>query len=740
MGKLTGNRDKSKRESELFTAVFNQKNRWWLVIALIAITFIIFSPSLNNDFVRWDDNQYVTENELVKDISLNNLGKFGDNVAGNFHPLTMISLALDYHFFGLNPFYFHLKNLIFHLLNTVLVFFFIMKVSKNNYFVSFFTALLFGIHPMHVESVAWVSERKDVLYTFYFLTGLLLYYEYVQRKKKLFYFLSLIAFVFSTLSKSAAVVFPLVLLLIDYCEKGKFELKGLFQKVPFFVLALVIGIIALKTQSDAGAVEKTDFTFFGRIRMATGGNWEYIRKFLFPEPLTNYYPIPNFNNNSFFYFQSILVFVLLFFLIIRYFKRNWWVSWGLIFYFTTIILVLQFLQVGGSFVSDRYTYMPYIGLGFTYFMLIFFLLKRFEKMKYVIISGMVLQFGFWAVNAYSQTKVWNNTGTLWNNFIDKFPNESSKAHNNLAEYYLMQGDTIKAEIEVDKSIESDGNNYKAYTMKGRIFYELKEYQTALNAFSKALEIEKNYKEALKGRSAAYYFIGDFQNAFDDIEMYFKQDSTDVEALNLRGNIYIQKNELDLALEDFNNAIQLNTEHKASINNRNLVLALKNDSSAQQQFTDIIKSDNENYEALTNRGVVQYKNGNLDEALDYFNRALQINNNYPEALRGRAAIYFEQKRYKEAIPDITAFLKVNPTNYDMLNRRAQCYFMTNQLPNAIDDLNQLISVQPSNGALYHGRGLIYLKLGDKKKALDDLLMANELGVKVDANILRALQTQ
>ena len=206
----------------------------WLAGVLV-LTYIAFFPSIKNGFTNWDDNVYVAENSLITKLSGDHVKQIfntANSVSNNYHPLAILSLALDYKISGYNPKTYHITNLLFHLLNTALVFWFIFLLSGKKVHAATITALFFGIHPMHVESVAWISERKDVLYVFFFMAGLIAYYKYISisgKNKVFLYVFVLLLFLLSVLSKAMAVVFPMVLLLIDYYKGRKFDKYSSFD-------------------------------------------------------------------------------------------------------------------------------------------------------------------------------------------------------------------------------------------------------------------------------------------------------------------------------------------------------------------------------------------------------------------------------------------------------------------------------------------------------------------------------
>ena len=236
----------TKKENKPVGSKVKKKNRqiasrnyhFGLVFVVIA-AIAAFYPTLGNDFVNWDDVVYIMNNDMIKVLSIENLRKmFSSFFMGNYHPLTILSFALDYSVVKISAQVYHLHNLLLHLVNAVLVYFVTWHLFRKNNLAAFIVSVLFAVHPMHVESVAWVSERKDLLYTMYFLLAMLVYVYYNQTRKSRYFYYTLAFFVLSLLAKAQAVTLPVVLLLIDYFMERKPDIKMFLEKVPFFALSL----------------------------------------------------------------------------------------------------------------------------------------------------------------------------------------------------------------------------------------------------------------------------------------------------------------------------------------------------------------------------------------------------------------------------------------------------------------------------------------------------------------------
>ena len=270
-----------------------QSKVFWSAV-IVVVTLIVFFPTLLNNLTNWDDRVYVNENPYIKAFSWENMKWiFSNSFMGNYHPLTMISLAIDYHINKFNPFTFHFTNLLLHTCNAVLVFLVIFALTgKMN--LSVIAGLLFGVHTLHVESVSWVSERKDVLYAFFYLIALFYYIKFSKKKERKWYWLSLGFFMLSLLSKGQAVSLAVTLFLIDYFQGKKlFDQKGLVDKIPYFILAVIFGFIAIKAQQGVAATEMVHTEGQQRVFFSSYGFLMYLCKLVLPVFLSGYYPYPN---------------------------------------------------------------------------------------------------------------------------------------------------------------------------------------------------------------------------------------------------------------------------------------------------------------------------------------------------------------------------------------------------------------------------------------------------------------
>ena len=272
-----------------------KKNNFYLPVllsVLIAIyTIIILSPALKCDFLVYDDDLFITQNPLVVNKDINVKQIFTSVAAKNdYYPITILTLAWNYQQGKLDPAGYHFWNLMLHALNTILVFFVTYLLTKRNLLMAAIVSMLFGIHPMHVESVAWATERKDVLFLFFFMGGLITYLYYINSKKWLWYFITILLFVLSCLSKGTAVVFPFVLLLIDYLILSKVSIKNMYDKIVFIIISFLFMLFTYRLHQTGTLNNLADNrSFIFRILTATYQLMMYAVKLVIPYPLSIFY-------------------------------------------------------------------------------------------------------------------------------------------------------------------------------------------------------------------------------------------------------------------------------------------------------------------------------------------------------------------------------------------------------------------------------------------------------------------
>ncbi len=659
-------------------------------LVLIIITAAIYYKSLNIQLTTWDDDYNITNNPDIRTLHGDSVSAtikktFTSYASGNYHPLTMLSLALDYNKHQLDPKSYHETNLIFHILNTLLVFCFIWLLTQQHW-VAFITALLFSIHPMHVESVAWASERKDVLYSFFYLGALCTYLFYLKKEKWKIFFYLLTFFLFSlaVLSKAMAVSLPIAFLVVDFFLDRKLNIKNNIDKIPFILLSLIFGYVAIQAQKSSNAVHVDYYNLIDRILFTCYGIMMYVWKLFVPINLSCYYNYPTKLNGVFpaIVYVSPVIIAAAVFLIYRYFRvvkdstEGKVLIFGFGFFIISIALVLQILPVGGAIISDRYTYLPYVGLFFMIAYAINNLLEnrseKYSKFKIASIAALVLFSITCCYLSFQRTKVWHDSISLWNNAIEneKF-DISPTAYKSRATAYFMAGKYDKAILDYDQYINIINNNPDVFCDRGIAYYNSNKFEEALKNFDRAIQLDPN----------------------------------DLRSYHFRGLSNVNLKKYEETIIDFTKTLELKPD---------------------QPF------------AYYTRGLAYYYLLKYEEALKDYTLAINLNPAYTEAYSNRGLAYFQTRKFEEAIKDYTTAISINPKYSNAYYNRALVYDQLKKYDEAIKDYSSTIQIMPEFAGAYNSRGMDYFAIPKFELALNDLLKAKQMGFAVDENLVKVLE--
>lgn len=582
------------------------------LFGLLLLTTIAYWPTFSNDFTNWDDDLYVADNNLVRNFDVAGMFRLDmvnaieavfdeekaatlDNtafVAGNYHPLTILTLGINYKMSGLDPLSYQVTNLLLHLLNTFLVFLLVMALSGKNPLIGLITAALFALHPLHVESVSWMAERKDVLYTAFFLGGLLLYWRHLQQPSWIKLIGVLVLFILSCLAKPAAVVFPIVLLLLHFWRQIPLQaVKTHAQTIPFFVLALFFGLLTLTAQIDSNAYGGLQtYSLFERFQIAGYGWLWYIGKFIVPYAQSAFYPYPeNIGINPFG--------IALFFAValgvwsIWQYRFNRWITFGVLFFTINLLLVLQFVSVGSAIVAERYTYLPYIGLGWLVGYAVYQLLAgkwQHKKWGYPALYATGLVLFVFTILTFNRTKVWANSETLFTDVIEKQP-RAVVAWNNRGHYYRQLSDDVlpqqrdlyldKAFADYNQALIIDPKYHLGYSNRGKVWYEKKNFREAIRDYTRSLNLKADNSTTWVNRGAAYASIGKVDSALLDFSKAFEIDPNNDQIYFNRGLAYQQRGQFDNAIADFETYLTFRPNAHGIINGIGVANQSKNDHAA-----------------------------------------------------------------------------------------------------------------------------------------------------------------
>jgi tetratricopeptide (TPR) repeat protein len=585
-------------------------------------TFIVYSNSLDNGFVNWDDDKYVYSNKDIRQLDGQSvLGFFTTYYLRMYQPIPMISYALDYKMGGLNARTYHRTNCIFHLLNVLLVFCFILLLTKQMA-IAAISALFFGVHPLHVESVAWISERKDLLCSFFYLGSLIAYILYRKRNSNYrLYFLSILFFLLSLFSKSAAVTLPLILVLTDHYLNPKLAFKNNLDKAPFFALSIVFGVVSLISQRVIGSDWDyvIGYTIIDRLFMGTYAFDFYIVKSIFPFGLSAIHPLPLKPAGllPIQYYVSGFAFILFLWMLVKVFKSKLDetlrkdIIYGALFFSLTIVLVV-FIPVGQAGVAERYTYIPYIGIFLIPGRVYVYLRQREDsfspKLRYGYTAVIGIMMIVFAYGAYARNAVWRDTHTLFSDVIDKYP-ETGIAHNNRGNVRRDQNDFQGAMEDYNKAIELNYDD--AYNNRGILRNRMNDYINAIEDFNRALHGKSDREIAYYNRGIARLNLGNFSGA----------------------------------VEDFSKAIELNPQYSDAYNNRGFVRyeKLSDFTGAISDFDTAIGLSPAEPDIYYNRGNAKILAGDYEGAIIDYDRALEIKPDYGEAYFNKGITLLKLKK-------------------------------------------------------------------------------------------------
>jgi len=509
------------------------------------MTFAVYLSDLHNTFLEWDDGTYVTENPHIRsiDMAFFKWALTGFH-ASNWHPLTWLSHSLDYRIWGLNPFGHHLTSNIIHAVNTFVVVLLTKKLLESAdrsgqkgaaekgpvstrgprkvLIAATVTGLLFGLHPLHVESVAWIAERKDLLCAFFYMLSMLSYAEYavgvirepgrgssVLRFFDRHYLLSFTFLVLALLSKPMAVTLPFVLLILDWYPFRRIRslrtlLNVSIEKIPFIAMAFFSSVITLLAQRDAMS-PITIVPLSTRLLVAARAVDYYLLKMLLPRGLLPFYPYPHkISLVSTEGLASLALVALILFICLYAAKRNKVWTAALAYYLLTLVPVLGIIQVGKQAMADRYTYLPglgpflLMGLGTAWAWSKLDSLKTHDRGIRIIAAVMALSVtSLMSFATLKQIKIWKNSIDLWTHVIDKEPASVAFVYNNRAAAFHRTGRLDEAIADYSKAIELDPGEFSYYNNRGTAYSARLQYDLALADYEKAYGLYK------KGGSASY---------------------------------------------------------------------------------------------------------------------------------------------------------------------------------------------------------------------------------------------
>lgn len=692
-----------------------EKRRGRLVCAaLMVVTFALYCPILGDSFINFDDSAYVTQNSMVQNglTGMSLSWAFTSSYASNWHPLTWISHMVDYEVYGPKPGGHHLTSLLLHVLNVGLLFQVLLSMTGVMWR-SAVVAALFAWHPLHVESVAWVSERKDVLSTFFWLLSMLAYARYAREFKvhppspkatedrgskfKVFYCLSLLCFALGLMAKPMLVTVPFVLLLLDYWPLGRiYDLRltiderskdaassvgsspageqtfaaggvsavswkwALLEKVPYFLLAAASSVVTFLVQKSGGAVASLRSLSFGeRSANAAISYVRYLRKMVWPNDLAVYYPMHT-SWAAWEWAGAGFLIIALSVLAIALVRRRPYVAVGWFWYLGTLVPVIGLVQVGAQSMADRYTYMPFVGM----FIVVVWgvtdvlgggTLRRPSAAWAVVLPVLIACVAL----TWNQIKYWKDSAALFRHAIAVTSN-NGLAHASLGSALDEEGNTEDAKAEFFRALKMDTNSAPALSGLGTLYLHEGDKAKALAYFNSALSKQPNYGDA-------HYNLA---------------------------NLLVKQGKLAEAAEHYAGAINANPTAADARNNLGAVLLrLDRPKQAVEQLEEALRIKSNFPEAQEQLGAAYGKLGRPDLAASHYAEAVRLNSNFVHARLKLGLIEASEGQLDQAIAQFQEVIKQEPTNAAAYFNLGAAYQANNQLDGALGQFSEAARLDP-----------------------------------------------
>ena len=670
---------------------------------LIVLTLITYWQVKNYDFVNYDDDKYITQNQYVNTgLKLDNIKwAFQSTYASNWHPLTWLSLMVDAQLFDLNAGYYHLTNLFLHIMNTLLLLFVLYKMT-GTLGRSALVAALFALHPLHVESVAWVTERKDVLSMFFMLLTLWAYINYIKKPDYKRYLLIFAAFAMGLMSKPMLVTLPFVLLLLDYWPLQRFSLETgesihsvlttkkatalIYEKIPlFFLTGLSIAFTVIAQRAEIEFMQSIPPLL--RMENALVAYCGYIFKMIWPVSLGVLYP-----HSAHIHLWKISLSAILLATVsgiaIYTIKKKPYIAVGWFWYLGTMIPVIGIVQVGVQSMADRYTYIPLIGLFIILAWSLFDALEKIPYQKYISATISVIIILLLMTLSWSQLKYWKNSYELFTHTLEVTENNYT-IHCNLAVLLADQGDSKMAEFHYMEALKIKPDDKDTNMNYGNLLVRQGRLDEAAEQYINAIKNNPNY----------------------------------VEAYNSLGIAYVQRGDWQKAIEHFRMAVKINPDYPDAQNNLKMALMQKQvKESASTKHSVDSGAEISTFSGRMMAGTSLMKKGNLEGAIQHFQEALNIE---PENINAHVSMGLAlgyKRNFDGAISHFRTAIKINPRIPEIYNSLAVALAYTGKTDAAIVQLKKALQINPRFAKAHNTWGVMLAKSGKIDEGIDHLRKA------------------
>ncbi len=687
--------------------------RYLYCIIPLILAAATFSVTLNDSFTNWDDTAYVTDNPLIRSLSFGNICTIfspGTFVCNNYQPVTILSLAVNYALGHLNPEGYIASNILLHLINVFLVFIFIRKLSRSDPVASL-CALLFGIHPMHVESVAWVTGRKDLLFSVFYLSSLLWYLRYLEktgRERRAAYCIVFVLLVLSLLSKSAAVTLPVVFLLLDQHAGRKISTRCIVEKLPFLVPAIVLGIVAIVgQQADRSLNLYSGLPVMKRVLVGCYSFMFYTIRFFAPVRLSAFYPYPASLPGALpptYLLAPVICAVTAGLAYLG--RRSKVIIFGFFFFLVNIVFILHFVPVGRTVTADRFSYLAYIGLSYIvahYAGKVFSANgmiadvarefapkarreagKEIRNPQPVILNqaayaafGIIVA-GMACFGSFRRCEAWKDSVSLWKDAVSKYP--CAMSYNSLGLGLMAEGRTGEAIAQFRKALElspGSAQTAQAYINLGDACLKMGLTTEAVADCSKAVELAPDSYAAHNNLGSALLRAGNPDEAIVHFRKAMELAPGDAEVQNNLGAALLQSGRVSEAIDHFRAATDLDTGNAVEQNILATVLA---------------------------------KGSRTEEAVEHFQKAVEISPDFAEAHSNLGSLLEQTGRITEAIGHLRKAAELKPDDASVQNRLGYALVNSGMVNEAIDHFRRALALDPGNAEAFFYLTKTYIATG------------------------------
>ncbi|HEY1788717.1 MAG TPA: tetratricopeptide repeat protein [Verrucomicrobiae bacterium] len=683
-------------------------------IFLALAIWVVFGQTTRFEFINYDDDSIVYENPAVtRGLDLHEIGRVFTQESGrdSWFPVTDVSHMLDWQLYGPNAGGHHLTNVLLHAA-TAIILFLVIQAMTGTFWRSAFVAAVFALHPLRVESVAWIAERKDVLSGLFFMLALWAWIRHVQKQPALQkpvsvaggaiegldprhwtpgYYWALVFFVLGMLSKSMIVTLPLVLLILDFWPFRRLNMRSfpklLLEKWPFYLLSAAGCAVTVLTQKHVVQAVQP-FAWPWRLGNALMAYVDYLEHMIFPVGLALVYPHPPSHLPFLRLFLSVFIVLSISAGALLAARRHPYLLAGWLWYLILFLPVIDIMQTGDQTRADRYTYLPQIGL----FLLIAWgaaeLSRALPFRRIVLVCAAAIVLVALSAAAYIQTEYWKNSISVWTRTLSCWP-QSYIAHCNLGIALAGQGDVADAVQHFNRALQINPDDAKSINNLGKVLTTQGKLDAAVQDYHQALHLEPDNVRILNNLSVALADRGQVNDAVQDLDRALQLKPEDADSYYNLGNIYAARADYDDAGQNYEQALEINPDFA---------------------------------EARCNLGLILARQGKLDDAIEQYERAIQVKPHYLDALNDLGGALAAKGDINNAADFYQQALELKPDDPNTLNNLGVILARLGKLDDAVKSFNRAIQLNPNDASSYNNLGIALASQGKMAEAVEHLEQA------------------